>query len=240
MADSPRSGEIIVSDLPGDRWLVTLKGEHDMSTADQLGSQLDAIFATGTSLVVDLRETEFIDSSILNVLLDADRTATSSPCEHFALVVPQDGFVLRLFDLAGVRRVFQVFGSEEEAFAHFDVSDGIPSDEIERWMTRKQRIVKNEQEFRDYNNRRMQVETAATTEDDELVPFLCECGDRDCVKALMLTPAEFAEVHSAANVFIVKTGHVYPDVERLVAQRDTFGIVEKINMQPARASGPST
>ena len=98
---------------------------------------------------------------------------------------------------------------------------------------------KNEQEFRDYNNRRMQVETAAATDNDDLVPFLCECGDRDCVKALMLTPAEFMQAHTAANVFIVKPGHVYPDVERLVAQHDTFGIVEKTNMQPARASLPN-
>jgi len=239
MADSYRSGEIVVSTLPGGRWLVTLKGEHDLSTADELGDRLAAIFATATSLVVDLRETQFIDSSILLVLLQADRTATSGSCQHFALVVPQGGHVLRLFDLAGVRRVFQVFGSEEEAFAHFDASEGIPTDVIERWMTRKQRIVKNEQEFRDYNNRRMQVETAAATDNDDLVPFLCECGDRDCVNALMLTPAEFMQAHTAANVFIVKPGHVYPDVERLLAQHDTFGIVEKTNMQPARASLPS-
>jgi len=239
MADSYRSGDIVVSDLSGGRWLVTLKGEHDLSTADELGDRLAAIFATGTSLVVDLRETQVIDSSILLVLLEADRTATSSRCEHFALVVPEGGHVLRLFDIAGVRRVFQVFGSEEEAFAHFDASEGIPTDVIERWMTRKQRIVKNEQEFRGYNNRRMQVETVAATDDDDLVPFLCECGDRDCVKALMLTPGEFMQAHSAANVFIVKPGHVYPDVERLVAQHDTFGIVAKTNMQPARASLPS-
>jgi anti-anti-sigma factor len=239
MADRDRVGEVVVSDLPGDRWLVTLKGEHDLSTASELGDQLDAIFATGTSLVVDLRETQFIDSSILRVLLEADRTAATSPCEHFALVVGQDSEVLHVLDLAGVRRVFQVFGSEEEAFAHFDVSDGTPTDVVERWVTRKQRIVKNEQEFRDYNNRRMQVETAVATDDEELLPFLCECGDRDCVEALMLTAAGFTEAHSAANAFIVKPGHVYPDVERLVAEHGTFGIVEKVNMQPGRRPLPS-
>ena len=49
---------------------------------------------------------------------------------------------------------------------------------------------------------------------------------------------KFMQAHSAANVFIVAPGHVYPDVERLVSQHDTFGIVEKTNMQPARASLP--
>jgi anti-anti-sigma factor len=57
--------------LAGGRWLVTMKGEHDLSNADELGDRLAAIFATGTSLVVDLRETQFIDSSILLVLLEA-------------------------------------------------------------------------------------------------------------------------------------------------------------------------
>src|SRR6476619_5775434 len=88
MADSYRSGEIVISALPGDRWLVTLKGEHDLSTADELGDRLAAIFATGTSLVVDLRETQVIDSSILLVLLEADRTETSSRCER-AWVYPK-------------------------------------------------------------------------------------------------------------------------------------------------------
>ena len=86
--------------------------------------------------------------------------------------------MLRLFDLAGVRRVFQVFGSAEEAFAHLDVSDGVPTDAVERWMTRKQRIVKNEQEFRDYNNRRMHVEARPPT-----TTIWC----RSCVSAAIAT-----------------------------------------------------
>jgi anti-anti-sigma factor len=217
---------------------VKLKGEHDLSTAAELADRLDAIFATGTSLVIDLRDTDFIDSSILRVLLEADSMATASRCEHFALVADHDSQALRLFDLAGVRRVFHIFGSAEEAFAHFDASDAVPTDVIERWVTRKQRIVKNEQEFRDYNNRRMQMEAGAATDDEDLLPFLCECGDRDCLKTLMLTAAEFSEAHSAGNMFIVKPGHVYPEVERLVAEHDTFGIVEKANMQPARMPLP--
>jgi hypothetical protein len=39
-------------------------------------------------------------------------------------------------------------------------------------------------------------------------------------------------------MFIVRPGHVYPEGERLVAEHDTFGIVEKANMQPARMPLP--
>jgi hypothetical protein len=43
----------------------------------------------------------------------------------------------------------------------------------------------------------------------------------------VITAAEFSEAHSAPNRFIVKPGHVYPDVEHVVAEERTFAVVEK-------------
>ena len=56
---------------------------------------------------------------------------------------------------------------------------------------RRDRLVKNELAFRDYNNRRVALEQQAVAIEpdvvDEAVPFLCECGDADCVGALTVT-----------------------------------------------------
>ena len=42
---------------------------------------------------------------------------------------------------------------------------------------RRDRLVKNELAFRDHNNRRAGVEEQAGDDvEDELVPFVCECG----------------------------------------------------------------
>jgi hypothetical protein len=41
------------------------------------------------------------------------------------------------------------------------------------------------------------------------------------------------EAASAANMFIVKPGHVYPEVARLVTEHGTFRIVVKANMHQA-------
>lgn len=228
MADALQCGETHVSDLPGDRWLVTLTGEHDLSTAGDLREKLHGIFRTGTTVVVDLTATRFIDSTVLGVLMEADRQAQADGCEHFAVVVQPETPPDRLFQMAGVQRCFTIFDSPGQAFAAFDAQAQESEQAVaERRTARRQRIVKNEQAFRDYNDRRMQAESVDENDDLEQIPFVCECGDQDCIEALMTTAAEFTETHSAPNRFIVKPGHVYPDVEQVIADYDTFAIVEK-------------
>jgi len=221
-----RHSETTVTDLPGDRWLVTLEGDHDLATADALREKLRAIFQTGTTVVIDLTATTFIDSSTLAVLMNAEQYANDQECEHVGVVVPKDSPADRLFGLVRAHRMFTIFQTVEEAFAFFE-SAHTDSGANQRWQERKQRIVKNEQAFRDYNDRRLQHEPVDPTDDQEPIPFACECGDTDCIQALLVTAAEFTEAHSAPNRFIVKPGHVYHDVERVVADNDTFAIVEK-------------
>jgi len=221
-----RRRETIVTDLPGDRWLVTLEGEHDLTTAEDLREKLRAIFRTGTTVVIDLSPTMFLDSSTLAVLMRAEEVARENDCEHVGLVVPKDSAADRLFALVRAHRMFTIFQAVEEAFAFFESASNDPG-MAQRWQARKQRIVKNEQAFRDYNDRRLQHEAVDADDDREPIPFVCECGDPDCIQALLITAAEFTEAHSAPNRFIVKPGHVYHDVERVVADNDTFTIVEK-------------
>jgi hypothetical protein len=93
---------------------------------------------------------------------------------------------------------------------------------------RRDRLVKNELAFRDHNNRRAGVEEQAGDDvEDELVPFVCECGSADCISPLMVTVAEYEAAHSAPNRFTVKTGHIYPDVEYAAEQHGHYWVVEK-------------
>jgi anti-sigma B factor antagonist len=226
--DASRHGKTIVADLAGDRWLVSLEGDHDVSTAEDLRDKLRAIFRAGTTVVIDLTETTFLDSSTLGVLVDADRYAHEHGCDEVGVVTGKDSPAERLFALVGAHRLFATFPSADEAFDHFESAAGSTDPgTAARWWERKQRIVKNEQAFRDYNDRRLQHEPVEETDDEEPIPFVCECGDKDCHQALVITAAEFSEAHSAPNRFIVKPGHVYPDVEHVVAEERTFAVVEK-------------
>jgi hypothetical protein len=94
---------------------------------------------------------------------------------------------------------------------------------------RRERLVKNEMAFRDYNNRRAEIEQqgADDNQEDEVAPFVCECGNADCIGALMVTVAQYEMAHSAPDRFLVKPGHVYHDVEHVIERHDNYWIVEK-------------
>ena len=91
---------------------------------------------------------------------------------------------------------------------------------------RKERVVKNEVAFRDYNERRRSFESEAGA-DDDAVPFVCECGDGDCIAAIELTPAEWRSAHDHPDQFVVIPGHERPDVESVVDRQRTFAVVRK-------------
>ncbi len=121
---SGRYGHTVISDLPGDRWLVSLEGEHDMSTAQDLRDKLRAIFRTGTTVVIDLSATTFLDSSTLGVLVKAEHYAHEHDCEQVGIVIAEGTPPDRLFGLVGANGMFTRFGSAEEAFAYFEAASG--------------------------------------------------------------------------------------------------------------------
>ncbi len=95
---------------------------------------------------------------------------------------------------------------------------------------RRERLVKNELTFRSYNNRRVGLELQAAAADiaeAEVVPFVCECGDGHCITALAVKVDEYEQAHSEPNRFIIKPGHVYPEVEWIAEKHDHYWVVEK-------------
>lgn len=96
---------------------------------------------------------------------------------------------------------------------------------------RDTRIGLNEAVFREVNER---IETLAETFDlgSQPLDFICECGDASCVERIHMTHAEFEELRSDSHHFAVFPGHVAPDIERVVARRDGYEIVEKVEKAP--------
>jgi hypothetical protein len=90
--------------------------------------------------------------------------------------------------------------------------------------SREQRVVKNELEFRAYNERREELEHDVT---DEPLPFVCECGDESCIRALSATGAAWEHAHTREDQFIVLPGHVFPEYERVVERHDRHWVVQK-------------
>lgn len=82
--------------------VVTVSGEHDRSTVQELERVLRIAVASGDPAIVDLRRTTFADSAILAAVVRAHHRAGR---RRFAVLVPPSGEVARLFELTDARAV---------------------------------------------------------------------------------------------------------------------------------------
>jgi anti-anti-sigma factor len=111
----PSAGTIASSRTSESRWLVELTGEHDLSTAPRLRTELDRVLADGASVVVDLSRVSFIDSSVVGVLLNAHRSAADLVGQTLVVVAPPAGTPARLLEFIGAPRVLPMFESRADA-----------------------------------------------------------------------------------------------------------------------------
>ncbi|MFL5951613.1 MAG: STAS domain-containing protein [Gaiellaceae bacterium] len=98
--------------------IVALVGEHDAYSADRLDSELAVLLEERRCVVVDLRDTEFIDSATLGALLAAQREAERSNL-GFAVVLPSRNYtqVSRLLELTGLASSFAIYDTLDQALS---------------------------------------------------------------------------------------------------------------------------
>jgi hypothetical protein len=101
------------------------------------------------------------------------------------------------------------------------------------------RIAGNQHAFREANER-IEETAGGLLHDIELLPFICECPDRDCVEIARLKRHEYECVRAKGNRFFVVPGHEVVEVEgetvARVGQRfDRFSIMEKVGEAGERA-----
>ena len=96
--------------------VVALVGEHDAYSAGRLEGELAVLIDEGMRVVVDLRDTEFIDSTTLATLLSARRSAEEASL-GFTFVLPKRNYteVNQLLDLTGLGTKFAIFETLEQA-----------------------------------------------------------------------------------------------------------------------------
>jgi len=108
---SVREGSIFVECRFG-VWILTMHGEHDVSTQPSLAEELEHVADAGGPVVIDLSDAEFIDSSILRALVGA---AGRYGDDGLAVVAPAGREPLRLVQLMGIDTVLHVYETCEAA-----------------------------------------------------------------------------------------------------------------------------
>jgi anti-anti-sigma factor len=92
--------------------ILTVFGEIDIATADQLADRLVRVLAPGVAhLIVDLTGVEFLGVAGLNTLIEARRRACGAPID----LVCQKGIVRNTLEIGGRDMAFPLYSSVVDA-----------------------------------------------------------------------------------------------------------------------------
>ena len=91
-------------------WVVTLRDEHDLSTASQLRNSLARSFSGGWTVIVDLSQADFIDGTTLHVLIRARRQRYP-----IALVAPSTSVAGQLVEQVRLADAIPTYQTRAEA-----------------------------------------------------------------------------------------------------------------------------
>jgi len=114
-ADIPQF-EIGSATGPEGVWVVTLRGEVDMSHEEELRAELRrAVAADADGIVVDLSECEFIDSTGVRALLLSREAQESENGPNGLAVAASSEQIMRILSVMGIDRVIPIRPTVEEA-----------------------------------------------------------------------------------------------------------------------------
>jgi len=111
---SQRLGQVLIGDVARGVAVVSLLGEHDMATADDVRNTLASLLHTGAGVVIDLTETTFIDCSIMHVL-DVGQRFPSQDGARLSIHLATRPIVRRVFELLGALGEWPIHGTRADA-----------------------------------------------------------------------------------------------------------------------------
>jgi 2-keto-3-deoxy-6-phosphogluconate aldolase len=110
-----------------------------------------------------------------------------------------------------------------------------PADE-----TTADRVARNQDAFRQANERITAAAAGAIDGGFESIPVICECPQPACTAIARLTPEQYEQVRSNGRTFLVVPGHEITVVEGATVARvdrkfDAFSVMEKVGAAGAVA-----
>ena len=88
-------------------WVIELVGEHDLSTAPMVAEWMAGIDDSVQLIEIDLRQAEFIDSTVVGKLVSLDADLAQAGRE-LVIVSPAGSFPRRVLDVVGASLMLQV------------------------------------------------------------------------------------------------------------------------------------
>jgi anti-anti-sigma factor len=107
-------GEIELVRIGGGVVVVSLYGEHDLSSKDALDEKLESLVGAGERVIVDLSPVGYVDSAALNSIVHADALARQHGLRLTLQFAPAS-IVARLLALTSLRDHLACADSRDEA-----------------------------------------------------------------------------------------------------------------------------
>jgi anti-sigma B factor antagonist len=115
----PAEFALIEESIDDERHVVAVRGEIDLFTApDMKATLLEIIDAGKTRIVVDLTETDFLDSTALGVLIGTVKRLRAR--DGALTIVNVDANIAKTFEITGLDQIFTIVPTREEAIAALD------------------------------------------------------------------------------------------------------------------------
>ena len=114
--DRPEGGTVEIAHPSPRLAVVTLQGEHDISTSETLEQAL-AQAAAHSNVLVDLSACSFIDSTVITILIRTAETVKAGG-EQIALVIPPaQRAIARVAEMTGLGQLVPLYDTREAALA---------------------------------------------------------------------------------------------------------------------------
>jgi anti-sigma B factor antagonist len=114
-------------EIDGDRAVIALTGEVDLYTAPEFKTELVRVIEQGaTSVVVDLTDTTFIDSTTLGVLVSGLKRVR--PKDGHVVLVVTNRNIRKIFEITGLDRVFAIHETRAAALEESGTTPDSPGD----------------------------------------------------------------------------------------------------------------
>jgi hypothetical protein len=110
-------------------------------------------------------------------------------------------------------------------------------------IDRNERAARNQSLFREVNERVVALEQGGLQEvagDGSAVRAICECANAGCHEPIALDIEGYTAIRSSPLRFLIKPGHEWSDVERVVSEHAGYIVVEKVGDSGAIARDLAT
>jgi hypothetical protein len=97
---------------------------------------------------------------------------------------------------------------------------------------RAARLTRNEAMFREVNEQISALNNFGVQSDTFGV--VCECGRDACGDVIYVHNSLYETVRAQSDRFIVASGHVLPEIEKVVEQHEGFAVVDKHDGTPEK------